>query len=76
MNVEFGSARDFAIWLREEIDKYAGKQLSDEFVQQVKQLIDIPKYQKMMYKGVEFSSTFRIVLRDYRLEILKAAISN
>ena len=76
MDREFDSARALAIWFRDQIDNYAGQQLSDEFVQEIKQLVNSPKYRKMIYKGVEFSSTFRVVLRDYRLEILKTAISS
>jgi len=72
--VNINDARSLAVLLRDEMDMYAGREFPEEFCQRVQQMLNIPRYRKMMYKGAAFSGTFKAVLREYRLTWLQKII--
>jgi hypothetical protein len=68
------NARELAAYVRDQIDQYNGQTLPSEFCSLIQEIIGNPVYCKMMYKGLEFSATFKIVLRDYRLQRIEEIV--
>lgn len=64
-------ARDIAVYIRDKMDSYAGKELPDDFRQEFIDLCNDDKIKKKIFKGKEFRSTFKTVLRDDRVMILR-----
>lgn len=71
MMQEFKLARDLAIYLRDEMDKYLGRELPPEFRKEFLDYCEDMKYKKMIFKGTDFSATFRTVMRDNRIKQLR-----
>lgn len=68
---EFNLARDLAVYLRGEMDKYLGRELPIEFKKEFLDYCEDMKYKKMIFKGTDFSATFHAVMRENRLKQLR-----
>ena len=72
--VQKSSINQLSIYLRDRIDEYAGKAFPDEFIQEVREIFDFPRYRKMIYRGNEYAGSFKNILRDFRIERLEKEI--
>lgn len=68
--------RDIAVYIRDKMDSYAGKELSDTFRQEFINLCNDDTIKKKIFKGKDFRSTFKTVLRDDRLKILRKILDD
>lgn len=68
---EFKLARELAIYLRDEMDKYLGRELSPEFKKEFLDYCEDMKYKKMIFRGSDFSATFYTVMRENRINQLR-----
>ncbi len=68
---EFNNVRELSVFLRDEMDKYAGQELPDEFKTLIKILSSNAKYRKMIFKGETFSSSFITIMRPYRIQLIE-----
>lgn len=73
--MDFKNVRELAVFVRDEMDKYAGQQLPDSFVVMFNELCSNIKFKKMMFKGSTYSSSFITILRPYRIEMLANLMS-
>lgn len=68
---EFRTVRELAIYVREKMDTYVGRELPLEFKKEFLALCYDANYRKKIFKATDFSAGFKTVLRDGRLELLK-----
>lgn len=68
---EFQLARELAVYLRNEMDKYLGRELPLEFEQEFLSYCNDVKYKRMIFRGADFSATFFTVLRENRIKQLR-----
>lgn len=71
---EFKTARELASHIRDKMDDYAGRELPLEFKEAIREIMNSNKYRNMIYKGEDFSRTFVVIMRDFRIERLNKVL--
>lgn len=66
--------RKLCVYLRNEMDKFAGVKLPDDFKKEFIDYCEDPFWRKKIFQGTEFSKTFRNVLRPDREEQLRQVL--
>lgn len=73
---EFKTTRGLGEYIRDKMDLYLGKELPKEFKIEFMELCNDKQTKKKIFSGSDFSKTFKIVLREGRLELLKEILKD
>ena len=73
---QFKTARELAVYIRDEMDKFRGRELSKEFKAEFIAFCYDGKSRKQIFRGEDFSATFITVLREDRLQLLRKVLKD
>lgn len=71
---EFKTVRSLALYIRNEMDQYLGRELPKKFKDEFTSFCKDMNYRKKIFSGNDFAPGFKAVLREKRLELLRKVL--
>ena len=71
---EFKQTKDIAKYLKDLIDKYAGKKIPEKEQEEIRCLTE--KYRTKIFRGEDFCPTMIAIMREFRLKRIREVLQS